>query len=88
MGVTYVILTNKVEDLQGTETLVDPPHETLQEDDFRQADSETAQVAWEGVEVVEVMKLHGVGEVQGHVAENGALVGEFVENGRCNKLRG
>ena len=61
------LLTYQMQHIEGREAAVDSPHETLQEDHLRQADTQTSQVAREGVEVVKIMELHGVGEVQGHV---------------------
>ena len=51
--------------LDGRKTAVDAAHEALQEDDLAQANAHAPQVAGEAVEVVEVVQLHGVGEVQG-----------------------
>jgi len=56
-------LTDEVKDLEGGEVLVDLAHEALHEDDLRETDGHAAQVAGEGVHVVEVVQLHGVGEV-------------------------
>ena len=75
-----------MEDLQGAQALVDAAHEALEEDDLGEADGEAAQVTREGVEVVEVMQLHGVREVQSHVAEDGTFVTEFVEHGGRDQL--
>ena len=59
------LLTDEVEDFEGGEALVDLPHEALEEDHLGQTDGEAAQVAREGVQVVEVVQLHRVREVEG-----------------------
>jgi len=44
--------------------LIDFTHEAFHEDDLREADRETTEVARERVHVVEVVQLHCVGEIK------------------------
>jgi len=60
--------TYEMENFERRQTLVDFAHESLHEDDLRQADGQTTQVARERVHVIEVMKLHRVGKVQRHIS--------------------
>lgn len=52
-----------MENFQGGQTTVDPPHKPLQENHLRQTYTQTPEVTWKGIEIIEVMQLHGIGKV-------------------------
>lgn len=67
-----------MQDFQGRKRLIHSSHEALQKDDLRQTHSQGPQVTGEGIEVIEVVQLHGVREIQGHVPQVRAFVGQLM----------
>lgn len=57
--VTGSELTNKMQNLEAVDEVVDLPHESLHEDDLGQADAEVAQLRGERLHLREVVQLHG-----------------------------
>ena len=77
-----------MKDLERGQERVDASHEALEEDDLGETNGHCLEVAREGVEIVEVLELHGGAEVEREIFEIGAPVGELVEHMRRDELDG
>lgn len=53
--------------LKTVNKVVNFPHETFHEDDFRQANAHVSQFGGKCLHFTEIVQLHGGGEIQQHV---------------------
>jgi len=74
--------------LQPVDKIVDFPHEPLHENHFGQAHAQVFQFRGERLEFAEVVQLHGGGEVEQHVGEIRAPVGQLVQHRVRDQLDG
>lgn len=77
-----------MEYFQPVDEIVDFPHEPFHEYDLGQAHAQVPQLGGERLELAEVVQLHGGGEVEEHVCEIRAPVGQFVEHRVRDELDG
>lgn len=70
-----LVRPDQMEDLQAVDEVVDFPHETFHEDDLRQTDAQVLQFSREGVQLAEIVQLHGGGEIQQHMSQVRTFVG-------------
>lgn len=73
---------------QPVDEVVDLPHEPFHEYDLGQAHAQVLELGGERLELAEVVQLHGGGEVEQHVSEVRAPVGQLVEHRVRDELDG
>lgn len=75
-----------MQNLKSIYEIINFPHEALHKDDFAQTNAHVLEFRGKCLHLWKIVKLHGSGEIQEHVRQIRALIGELVQNRVSDEL--